>query len=53
MFEPFHRVRPRASGVGLGLSLVKQVVDHHHGRISITKAPSGGAIIRLAFPAAR
>lgn len=53
VFEPFHRVRPRASGVGLGLSLVKQVVDHHHGRISITKAPSGGAIIRLAFPAAR
>lgn len=52
VFEPFHRLRPRASGTGLGLSLVKQVVDHHRGRISIAKAPGGGAIIRLEFPAA-
>ncbi|VFR91698.1 two-component sensor kinase [plant metagenome] len=51
VFEPFHRLRPRASGTGLGLSLVKQVVDHHHGRIAIATAAGGGAILRLEFPA--
>ncbi|MBY5751489.1 sensor histidine kinase [Rhizobium leguminosarum] len=52
VLEPFHRLRPRSSGAGLGLNLVKQVVDHHGGRITIAEAPSGGAIVRLEFTAA-
>ncbi|MBY5427741.1 sensor histidine kinase, partial [Rhizobium leguminosarum] len=52
VLEPFHRLRPRSSGTGLGLNLVKQVVDHHGGRITIAEAPSGGAIVRLEFTAA-
>lgn len=52
IFEPFHRLRPRSSGTGLGLNLVKQVVDHHRGRVAVTTAPGGGAIVRVAFPAA-
>lgn len=51
VLEPFHRLRPRSSGTGLGLNLVKQVVDHHGGRITIADAPSGGAIVRLEFTA--
>ncbi|WP_308128391.1 sensor histidine kinase [Rhizobium leguminosarum] len=51
VLEPFHRLRPRSSGAGLGLNLVKQVVDHHGGRITIADGPSGGAIVRLEFPA--
>jgi signal transduction histidine kinase len=50
VFEPFHRLRPRSSGTGLGLTLVKQVVDHHRGSISIAAAPAGGTIVRMAFP---
>lgn len=53
VFEPFHRLRPRSSGTGLGLSLVKQVVDHHQGRISIAKARGGGVIVRIDFASAR
>ena len=53
VFEPFHRLRPRSSGTGLGLSLVKQVVDHHQGRISIAKAQGGGVIVRIDFASAR
>lgn len=52
VFEPFHRLRPRSSGTGLGLNLVKQVVDHHRGRISIANTPGGGALVRLEFTAA-
>jgi signal transduction histidine kinase len=51
VLEPFRRLRPRSSGTGLGLNLVKQVVDHHGGRITIAEAPSGGAIVRLEFAA--
>lgn len=51
VFEPFHRLRPRSSGTGLGLNLVKQVVDHHRGRITLAKAPGGGAIVRVEFRA--
>ncbi len=53
VFEPFHRLRPRSSGTGLGLNLVKQVVDHHRGRITIATAPGGGTIVRVEFPAVR
>jgi two-component system, OmpR family, sensor histidine kinase TctE len=53
VFEPFHRLRPRSSGTGLGLNLVKQVVDHHRGRISMGKAASGGAMVRIEFAAVR
>ncbi|MGK6317211.1 sensor histidine kinase [Neorhizobium sp. DT-125] len=51
VLEPFHRLRPRSSGAGLGLNLVKQIVDHHGGCITIADARSGGAIVRLEFPA--
>ncbi|GLQ38498.1 two-component sensor histidine kinase [Rhizobium albus] len=50
VLEPFYRLRPRASGTGLGLNLVKQVLDHHCGRVTITAAPAGGTIVRLDFP---
>jgi signal transduction histidine kinase len=52
VLEAFHRLRFRSSGTGLGLSLVKQVIDRHGGRITVGNAPGGGAIVRLEFPAA-
>lgn len=47
VFEPFHRLRPRSTGSGLGLNLVQQVVDRHGGRVSIIGAASGGTIVRV------
>lgn len=51
VFEEFHRLRPRSTGTGLGLSLVRQVVEHHRGRVSILDAPGGGTIVRVEFRA--
>lgn len=47
VFEPFHRLRPRATGSGLGLNLVREVMDQHGGRVEILDAPSGGTVFRV------
>jgi two-component system, OmpR family, sensor histidine kinase TctE len=49
VFEPFHRLRPRSTGSGLGLNLVQQIVERHDGRVSILGAPGGGTIVRAEF----
>lgn len=49
VLEPFYRLKPRSPGAGLGLNLVKQVVDHHRGHITIAMAPGGGTIVQMKF----
>ncbi len=49
VFEPFYRLRPRATGSGLGLNLVQEVVARHGGRVEIVDAPIRGTVIRIAF----
>lgn len=47
VFEPFHRLQPRATGSGLGLNLVKEVVARHRGDVTICDAAGGGTIFRV------
>lgn len=49
VFEPFHRLKPRDRGAGLGLNLVLQIVQRHGAQIRILTSPSGGACFRLVF----
>ncbi len=48
IFEPF--VTTKNEGTGLGLAVVRQIVEEHHGTISATN--DGGACITLTFPRA-
>jgi signal transduction histidine kinase len=41
VFEPFYRVTPRSTGAGLGLSLVRQIVTNHGGRVAIADKVAG------------
>ena len=52
IFEQFHRGANAAStaGTGLGLSLVKSVVEAHEGRVEAANRPDGGSVFRLYFP---
>ena len=52
IFAQFHRGANAAStaGTGLGLSLVKSVVEAHEGRVEAANRPDGGSVFRLYFP---
>jgi signal transduction histidine kinase len=48
IFNPF--VTTKKTGVGLGLSIVAQIIDGHHGTIRVEKGPQGGASFIIFFP---
>jgi len=52
MFEPFVSTKG-AKGTGLGLWIVKGIVENHSGRIRVRSSVGKGTVIRLAFPVVR
>lgn len=51
IFEPY--VTTKARGTGLGLPIVKKIVDEHQGSIEISNVPEGGAQIVMRLPLQR
>lgn len=54
IFEPFYRLRgasEKAGGVGLGLSLVRQIAQHHQGKVSCEARSGGGSCFQVLLPA--
>jgi signal transduction histidine kinase len=54
IFEPFNRVedvRGRFPGVGLGLSVVRGIVQAHGGRVDVESVPGKGSTFRVRLPA--
>ncbi len=41
----------RRGGTGLGLYIVKGLVEAHGGSVEVRRAPSGGAAFRFVLPA--
>lgn len=50
VFGLFNKLDPTADGTGVGLALVKRIVEYHGGRIWIESAPGQGANFLFTLP---
>jgi len=55
VFDKFHRVTKgnlahKAKGSGIGLSIVKHIMDAHHGTVTLVSTPGKGSTFILNFP---
>lgn len=55
VFERFWRGTngSAASGSGIGLAVVKELVDAHHGTVAVSNVPGGGARFTVELPSRR
>lgn len=55
IFEPYYRgknahTRSGQGGVGLGLSIVKEIADLHRATVQVATGPSEGTVFTVSFP---
>ena len=49
IYEPFF-TNGKAKGVGLGLTITRDIVERHHGQLVIQSPPGSGAVVDVWLP---
>jgi signal transduction histidine kinase len=52
IFEPFYTTKSGGSGMGMGLSIARSIVEAHAGRIAAENNAGGGATVWFSVPMA-
>jgi len=54
LFDRFHRAHTTdaqaVQGIGVGLTIVKAIIDAHQGTITVDSRPEGGTTVRVTLP---
>ena len=48
LFKPF--VTTKKTGMGLGLSICRDIIEAHHGRLTNAPRPEGGTVFHISLP---
>lgn len=50
IFKPFYQASENKPGTGIGLSIVKGIVEAHHGQVNVTSQPGKGSSFIITLP---
>ena len=53
IFNPFFTTKPIGQGLGLGLSIVKNIIEAHNGFIKVKSTPDIGSTFTIVLPAVK
>lgn len=50
IFKPFFTTKPNGEGSGLGLDIVKKIIENHHGEVKLTSELGKGSTFEVILP---
>ena len=53
VFDPFFTTKPAGKGLGMGMSIVRNIIEQHNGKIDIVSEENKGTEVIISLPVAK